>query len=87
MVTRSIIRAGMDALAKGGTALALQGIRQYNQLVLKGDIDRARRLILVEFNKNRELATMIYRKYKDQMDPEVQKIYEEMIQEDQDVTR
>jgi hypothetical protein len=60
MVTKAIIRAGVDALAKGVPALALQGIRQYNELVLKGDIDRARRLILVEFKKNRELANLIF---------------------------
>ncbi|MFC1834882.1 hypothetical protein ACFL2Q_09130 [Thermodesulfobacteriota bacterium] len=79
MFRRTIIKAGLDVLAKSGAKVLLEGVRHYNRLVLSGDIDRARAEIRVEFIKNRQVATRIYEKYKEQMDEDVRKIYEEMI--------
>jgi hypothetical protein len=85
LLGKSIIRAGLDALTKTGSKALLQGVQHYNKLVLGGDIERAKAEIKVEFMKNRQVATRIYQKYKDQMEPGVREIYEEMLeQEDRD---
>lgn len=79
MVGKSIIRAGLDVITKTGSKVLLEGVQHYNRLVLGGDIERARAEIKVEFMKNRQLAMRIYKKYKDQMEPGVRGIYEEML--------
>jgi hypothetical protein len=78
---RKAIDAGLN-IGKGlAPMVALDIVKQYNALILQGDIERARSQIKVEFQKNRQVAKLFYEKHKTQMDPEVKLIFKELIGE------
>jgi hypothetical protein len=72
---------GKDAALKLAPKLIHQAINQYNQMILNGEVERARSRIKVEFMKNRLVATAIYHKYKSEMQKDTREIYEEFINE------
>jgi len=76
---KNYINNSIDLLKVFLPTLAIQSIREYNAMVLRGDIERARAAIRSEFVKNRKLAYKYYEKYKGDMSKEVRVIYEEFI--------
>ncbi len=80
-IGQRMARVGLDALTKLSPRVAMEGVSEWNRLVLRGDIERARSRIRLEFLKNRALAKVIYSKHSNDMSPEVRAIFEELIGE------
>ncbi len=59
--------------------LAPQLIRKWNAMALRGEREKLRRAILVEFRKNQALGAMIYEKYRDEMNDDVASIYQNVM--------
>lgn len=81
---KSTTRTLLDAAVKYGPQVTLQTVKVLNQLILRGDIDRARRAIKIQFQQNQQLAAKIYEKWRHEMQPEVRAMYEEMLEESHD---
>jgi hypothetical protein len=74
-------RALLDTVTKASPKVALEAVSEWNRLVLRGDIERARARIKLEFLKNRNLAELIYKKHHEDMGPDVRAIFEELMGE------
>lgn len=72
-------KIGLQILAKNAPLLGMRAIGHWNQLILRGEHERARADIRREFNQNREIARAILQKYAGDMQPEVRSIFEEMM--------
>lgn len=77
-------KLGIQFLAKNGPLMAAQAVRQWNQLVLRGECERARAEIRREFNQNREVARAVYLKYEKDMQIEVRNIFATLMSEQGD---
>lgn len=80
-IEKSLLRAGVDLATKLGPRAVVVAVREWNQMVLRGDIERARARIKLEFLKSRQLAELLYRKHRGDMDEQVRAIFEELIRE------
>lgn len=60
--------------------VATRLVKEWNGMVLRGEMDRARAAIHAEFVKNRQLASMLYEKYQNDMSPAVAAIYREAME-------
>ena len=78
-IGKALSRSLFDSLGKFTPRVVFQSLEYYNNIIISGDIERARAQIKVEFMKNRQVAELIYKKYKDEMNSEVANIFEEMM--------
>ncbi len=74
-------KLGLHVLVKNGPLVAAKAVRHWNQLVLRGEYERARAEIRREFNQNREVARAMYLKYERDMQPDVRTIFAFMMSE------
>lgn len=81
VLMNAALRVLLDGLAKGAPGVAIKVVDCLNQMVLEGEIERAKVEIQVEFNRNRQLAIKIYEKYREEMNGDVRRIYEDIIGE------
>lgn len=82
-IEKSILRAGVNLAGQLAPRAALALVDEWNRMALRGDIERARSRVKIEFLRNRELATLIYQKHKADMDEAVRLMFEEMILENE----
>ncbi len=78
-IAKILGNVGKDVLIRQGAAALVAAVQHYNRLVLAGEVEKARAAIKVEFAKNRQVAERIYARYRDDMEPEVRGIYEEIM--------
>lgn len=83
-IEKTLLRLGTDLAPKLSSHAVRTAIQEWNRLVLRGDTERARSRIKLEFLKNRQLAKLLYQKHRDDMGDDVRAIFEEMIEEGPD---
>jgi hypothetical protein len=76
-----VLKTMVPELVKRLPALATHLVRQWNAMVLRGEYDKARAAISVEFAKNRAVARIIYEKYHQDMSPAVKTIYRDVMED------
>lgn len=75
--TQLAVQQGIKELPRIATIL----VKRWNQQMERGEMEKARAAIHVEFVKNRQVAAMIFEKYQSEMTPEVKSLYQEVMGE------